>query len=90
MTSILTWYGFLIKEKNDYSKSDVFVILLVIMCMKQPVLGFLKTKFRIKNCGKMQYVLGIEVLEKYTGIYFSKQKHCFRNFGWWGASISTP
>ncbi|GKC71343.1 ribonuclease H-like domain-containing protein, partial [Tanacetum coccineum] len=38
---------------------------------------FLRTKFQIKDLGKLRYFLGIEVLETDLGLCLSQRKYCF-------------
>ncbi|GJZ15952.1 putative RNA-directed DNA polymerase [Tanacetum coccineum] len=90
LTYALIECGF-VQNKNDYSLftkkfGDIFVDLLVyvddiiitgnnlneINKFKQ----FLKTKFMIKDLGKLKYFLGIEVLETPTGVCLSQRKYC--------------
>nr|GEW17959.1 ribonuclease H-like domain-containing protein [Tanacetum cinerariifolium] len=78
-------------SKSDYSlftKSfgDVFIALLVYvddiiitensLTEIEMVKQFLKTKFMIKDLGKLKYFLGIEVLDTPKGICLNQRKYC--------------
>ncbi|GJT34992.1 L-type lectin-domain containing receptor kinase IX.1-like protein [Tanacetum coccineum] len=90
LTMALLENGF-VQSKFDYSfftkKSDkVFIALLVYMddilitgnyftkIVKFKL--FLKSKFQIKDLGKLKYFLGIEVLDNKEGICLSQRKYC--------------
>ncbi|GJX28888.1 ribonuclease H-like domain-containing protein [Tanacetum coccineum] len=96
-------------SKFDYSlftknSDNVFIILLMyvddivitgnnvndIKKFKQ----FLKSKFQIKNLGKLKYFLGIEVLDNKDGICLSQRKYCLEllhEFGLLAAKhVDTP
>ncbi|GKE15668.1 ribonuclease H-like domain-containing protein [Tanacetum coccineum] len=94
-----------VQTKSDYSlftKSygDVFIPLLVyvddiiitgnslskINKFKQ----FLKTKFMIKDLGKLKYFLGIEVLETPSGICLNQRKYCLELIDKFGLLASKP
>ncbi|GJU77958.1 ribonuclease H-like domain-containing protein [Tanacetum coccineum] len=79
------------KSKSDYSlftKSfgDVFIALLVYvddiiitgnsLAEIEKVKQFLKTKFMIKDLGKLKYFLGIKVLDTPKGICLNQRKYC--------------
>ncbi|GKE35556.1 ribonuclease H-like domain-containing protein [Tanacetum coccineum] len=81
------------KSKSDYSlftKSfgDVFIALLVYvddiiiignsLAEIKKVKQFLKTKFMIKDLGKLKYFLGIEVLDTPKGICLNQRKYCLK------------
>nr|GEW90918.1 ribonuclease H-like domain-containing protein [Tanacetum cinerariifolium] len=51
---------------------------------------FLKTKFMIKDLGKLKYYLGIEVLETPTDVCFSQRKHCLELIDEFGLLASKP
>ncbi|GJS98337.1 ribonuclease H-like domain-containing protein [Tanacetum coccineum] len=80
-----------VQSKSDYSlftKSfgDVFIALLVYvddiiitgnsLAEIEKVKQFLKTKFMIKDLGKLKYFLGIEVLDTPKGICLNQRKYC--------------
>lgn len=90
LTSTLKENGF-VQSKFDYSlftknSGNVFLALLVyvddivitgnnaneIVKFKK----FLKSKFKIKDLGKLKYFLGIEVLENDNGVCLSQRKYC--------------
>ncbi|GKD97580.1 ribonuclease H-like domain-containing protein, partial [Tanacetum coccineum] len=94
-----------VQSKSDYSLftkkfSDVFIALLVyvddiiitgnnlheINKFKQ----FLKTKFMIKDLGKLKYFLGIEVLETPSGICLNQRKYCLELIDEFGLLASKP
>nr|GEU36285.1 ribonuclease H-like domain-containing protein [Tanacetum cinerariifolium] len=104
LTSALIECGFML-SKSDYSLfnkkfGDVFIALLVyvddikfiginlneINKFKQ----FLKTKFMIKDLGKLKYFLGIEVLETPIGVCFSQRKYCLELIDEFGLLASKP
>ncbi|GJW64924.1 putative RNA-directed DNA polymerase [Tanacetum coccineum] len=104
LTSALIECGF-VQSKSDYSLftkkfGDVFIALLVyvddiiitgnnlneINKFKQ----FLKTKFMIKDLGKLKYFLGIEVLETPTGVCLSQRKYCLELIDEFGLLASKP
>ncbi|GKE22818.1 ribonuclease H-like domain-containing protein [Tanacetum coccineum] len=108
LTQALTEHGF-VQSKFDYSlftknSDNVFIILLVyvddivvtgnnvneIEKFKQ----FLKSKFQIKDLGKLKYFLGIEVLDNKDGICLSQRKYCLEllhEFGLLAAKhVDTP
>ncbi|GJX14375.1 ribonuclease H-like domain-containing protein [Tanacetum coccineum] len=90
LTMALLENGF-VQSKFDYSlftkKSDkVFIALLVyvddIVIAGNDLAGiekfkmFLKSKFQIKDLGKLKYFLGIEVLDNKEGICLSRRNYC--------------
>ncbi|PWA62550.1 ribonuclease H-like domain-containing protein [Artemisia annua] len=90
LTSTLTENGFT-QSKSDYSlytksKNGVFIALLVyvddIIVTGNNVneinnfKDFLKTKFMIKDLGKLQYFLGIEVTDTDKGMCLNQRKYC--------------
>ncbi|GKA70124.1 putative RNA-directed DNA polymerase [Tanacetum coccineum] len=108
LTQALTEHGF-VQSKFDYSlftknSDNVFIILLVyvddivvtgtnvneIEKFKQ----FLKSKFQIKDLGKLKYFMGIEVLDNKDGICLSQRKYCLEllhEFGLLAAKhVDTP
>ncbi|GKA98998.1 ribonuclease H-like domain-containing protein [Tanacetum coccineum] len=89
LTKALIEHGF-VQSKFDYSlftktSDNVFIDLLVyvddIVITRNDVneiekfKHFLKSKFQIKDLGKLKYFLGIEVLENNNGIYLSQRKY---------------
>nr|GEW29923.1 ribonuclease H-like domain-containing protein [Tanacetum cinerariifolium] len=95
----------IVTTKSDYSLftkkfGDVFIALLVyvddiiitgnnldeINKFKQ----FLKTKFMIKDLGKLKYFLGIEVLETPTGVCLNQKKYCLELIDEFGLFASKP
>nr|GEU46721.1 ribonuclease H-like domain-containing protein [Tanacetum cinerariifolium] len=70
------------KSKNSY---NVFIVLLVYLddiVMTRNDLNeiekfkqFLKTKFQIKDLGKLKFFLGIKVLDNKEGIFLSQRKY---------------
>ncbi|GKA72673.1 ribonuclease H-like domain-containing protein [Tanacetum coccineum] len=104
LTSALIESGF-VQSKSDYSLftkkfGDVFIALLVyvddiiitsnnlneVNKFKQ----FLKTKFMIKDLGKLKYFLGIEVLETPTGVCLNQRKYCLELIDEFGLLASKP
>ncbi|GJV48882.1 ribonuclease H-like domain-containing protein [Tanacetum coccineum] len=90
LTSALLENDF-VQSKSDYSlftKSfgGVFIALLVyvddiiIIGNSLPEINkvkqFLKTKFMIKDLGKLKYFLGIEVLDTFNGVCLNQRKYC--------------
>lgn len=90
LTSALIENGFT-QSKSDYSlftkvANSVFVALLVYVddivitgnCAKEieSCKKFLKSKFSIKDLGKLKYFLGIEVIDTTDGLYLSQRKYC--------------
>ncbi|GJY36537.1 ribonuclease H-like domain-containing protein [Tanacetum coccineum] len=89
LTKALTEHGF-VQSKFDYSlftkKSDnVFIIMLVYvddivvngndLNEIEIFKDFLKSKFQIKDLGRLKYFLGIEVLDNKDGICLSQRKY---------------
>ncbi|GKE21611.1 uncharacterized mitochondrial protein-like protein, partial [Tanacetum coccineum] len=89
LTSVLLENDF-VQSKNDFSlfiknKKNVFIALLVYVDdivvtgndinEINDVKEFLKTKFLIKDLGKLKYFLGIEVLESKTGLCLTQRKY---------------
>ncbi|GKC54903.1 ribonuclease H-like domain-containing protein [Tanacetum coccineum] len=89
LTSTLIKNGFS-HSKYDYSfytKSDKEVFLALLVYVDDIIITgnsvseiekfkvFLKSKFMIKDLGKLKYFFGIEVLDTDKGIYFNKRKY---------------
>ncbi|GJU37394.1 ribonuclease H-like domain-containing protein [Tanacetum coccineum] len=108
LTQALIKHGFM-QSKFDYSlftknSDNIFIILLVyvddivvtgnnvneIENFKQ----ILKSKFQIKDLGKLKYFMGIEVLDNKDGICLSQRKYCLEllhEFGLLAAKhVDTP
>ncbi|GJZ57138.1 ribonuclease H-like domain-containing protein [Tanacetum coccineum] len=90
LTIALLENGF-IQSKFDYSlftkKIDKVFIALLVYVDDIVITGndlseiekfklFLKSKFQIKDLGKLKYFLGIKVLDKKDGICLSQRKYC--------------
>lgn len=90
LSSTLLENGF-VQSKKDYSlftknDSGVFVALLVYVDdiiitgnnvdAIEDFKRYLKTKFQIKDLGKLKYFLGIEVIETKSGVCLSQRKYC--------------
>nr|GEU33773.1 ribonuclease H-like domain-containing protein [Tanacetum cinerariifolium] len=93
------------KSKYDYSlftkKSDnVFIMLLVYvddivitgndMSKTDKFKMVLKSKFQIKDLGKLKYFLGIEVLDNKDGICLSQRKYCLELLHEYGLLAGKP
>lgn len=91
LTSVLIENGFS-QSKSDYSlytKSDNGVFLALLVYVDDIIvtgnnLGeiekfkmFLKSKFKIKDLGKLKYFLGIEVVDTDNGICLNQRKYVF-------------
>lgn len=84
LISFLSEYGFC-QSKSDYSKQNWFVVLLVYVDdiivtgnsvdEIEKVKLFLKSKFRIKDLGKLKYFLGIEIINIPDGVCLSQRKY---------------
>ncbi|GJV40416.1 retrovirus-related pol polyprotein from transposon TNT 1-94 [Tanacetum coccineum] len=87
LTSALVKCGF-VQSKSDYSLftkkfGDVFIVLLVYvddiiitgnyLHETNKFKQFLKTKFMIKDLGKLKYILGIEILETATCVCLNQR-----------------
>ncbi|GJW53973.1 putative RNA-directed DNA polymerase [Tanacetum coccineum] len=94
-----------VQSKSDYSlftKSfgDVFIALLVYvddiiitgnsLAEIEKVKQFLKTKFMIKDLGKLKYFLGIEVLDTLKGICLNQRKYCLEFIDEFGLLAGKP
>ncbi|GKB52403.1 ribonuclease H-like domain-containing protein, partial [Tanacetum coccineum] len=93
------------KSKSDYSlftKSfgDVFIALLVYvddiiitgnnLTKIEKFKQFLKTKFMIKDLGKLKYFLGIKVLDTLKGICLNQKKYCLELIDEFGLLAGKP
>ncbi|GKD17079.1 ribonuclease H-like domain-containing protein [Tanacetum coccineum] len=89
LTSTLIENGF-IQSKSDYylyTKSDKGVFLALLVYVDDIIITgnnvseiekfkvFLKSKFMIKDSGKLKYFLGIEVIDTDNGICINQRKH---------------
>lgn len=108
LVSSLTEFGF-VQSLNDYSlfirnnnNSVVYLLVyvddIVLTGNSEIEIGlvkdFLKTKFLIKDLGKLKFFLGIEVIDTDFGICLSQRKYCLEllhDFGLLGCKpLSTP
>ncbi|GKC79901.1 putative RNA-directed DNA polymerase [Tanacetum coccineum] len=108
LTSVLKENGFK-QSKNDpslfiKSKNGVFIVLLVYVDdivvtgnnidEIEQVKQFLHTKLLMKDLGKLQYFLGMEVLESESGVCLTHRKFCLEllaEFGMFASKLcSTP
>ncbi|GJT24664.1 ribonuclease H-like domain-containing protein [Tanacetum coccineum] len=104
LTSALLENNFM-QSKSDYSlftKSfdDVFIALLVYvddiiitgnsLTEIEKVKQFLKTKFMIKDLGKLKYFLGIEVVDTPKGICLNQRKYCLELIDEFGLLARKP
>ncbi|GKB99882.1 ribonuclease H-like domain-containing protein, partial [Tanacetum coccineum] len=93
------------KSKSDYSLftkyfGDVFIALLVYvddiiitgnsLTKIEKVKQFLKTKFMIKDLGKLKYFLGIAVLDTPKGICLNQRKYCLELIDEFGLLARKP
>lgn len=107
-TSFLLDFGFY-QSKNDYSlytfsQKNVFVILLVYVddiivtgnseTAIENVKNFLKSKFRIKDLGKLKFFLGIETITNGSGVCLCQRKYTLEllhEYGMLGCKpVNTP
>ncbi|GJW45176.1 ribonuclease H-like domain-containing protein [Tanacetum coccineum] len=104
LTSALVKCGF-VQSKSDYSLftkkfGDVFIILLVYvddiiitgnnLHETNKFKQFLKTKFMIKDLGKLKYILGIEILETATCVCLNQRIYYLELIGEFGLLASKP
>lgn len=104
LTLTLSENGF-VQSKFDYSlftkrSGNMYLIMLVyvddIIITGNDVSEiekfkvFLKTKFQIKDLGKMKYFLGIEVLENNNGVCLSQRKYCLELLHEYGLLAAKP
>ncbi|GJX13713.1 ribonuclease H-like domain-containing protein, partial [Tanacetum coccineum] len=104
LTQTLSENGFK-KSKSDYSlftksENGNFIALLVyvddIIVTRnndveiQKFKEFLRTKFQIKDLGKLKYLLGIEVLETDQGLCLSQRKYCLAFLSEFGLLACKP
>nr|GEV00970.1 ribonuclease H-like domain-containing protein [Tanacetum cinerariifolium] len=61
--SLFVYVDGIVKTSNDLVEIEKFKI-------------YLKSKFQVKDLGKLKYFLGIEVLDNKEGIYLSQRKYC--------------
>ncbi|GJR69284.1 ribonuclease H-like domain-containing protein, partial [Tanacetum coccineum] len=61
--ALLVYVDDIVITRNDVSEIKIFKL-------------FLKSKFQIKDLGKLKYFLGIEVLENDEGICLNQRKYC--------------
>ncbi|GJR02261.1 ribonuclease H-like domain-containing protein [Tanacetum coccineum] len=104
LTKALSEHGF-VQSKYDYSlftkKSDNVFIMLLVYVDDIVITGndvneidkfkvFLKSKFQIKDFGKLKYFLGIKVLDNKDGICLSQRKHCLELLHEFGLLVGKP
>ncbi|GJS02576.1 ribonuclease H-like domain-containing protein [Tanacetum coccineum] len=104
LTSALLENDF-VQSKSDYSLftesfGGVFIALLVyvddiiITGNSLPEINkvkqFLKTKFMIKDLGKLKYFLGIEVLDTSNGVCLNQRKYCLELIDEFGLLVGKP
>ncbi|GJZ69644.1 ribonuclease H-like domain-containing protein [Tanacetum coccineum] len=90
LTQALVEDGF-VQSKSDYSlftKADSGMFLALLVYVDDIIITgnslvhienfktFLKSKFQIKDLGKLKYFLGIEVVETDKGLCLSQRKYC--------------
>ncbi|GKC91721.1 ribonuclease H-like domain-containing protein, partial [Tanacetum coccineum] len=94
-----------VQRKSDYSLftkffGDVFIALLVYVddiiitgnsfAQIEKVKQFLKTKFMIKDLGKLKYFLGIKVLDTPKGICLNQRTYCLELIDEFGLLVGKP
>lgn len=104
LTSALKENGFR-QSKSDYSlfiksQRDLFIALLVYVDdivltgnnleEIEKFKSFLKSKFLIKDLGKLKYFLGIEVIDTNSGLCLNQRKYCLELLAEYGLLASKP
>ncbi|GJT62024.1 ribonuclease H-like domain-containing protein [Tanacetum coccineum] len=93
------------QSKSDYSlftKSEKGIFLALLLHVDDIIVTgnnideiekfkeFLRTKFQIKDLGKLKYFLGIEVLETDLGVCLSQRKYCLDLLSEYGLLACKP
>ena len=104
LTNALVENGF-VQSKYDYSlftKRSEHVFLALLVYVDDIVITgnnvneieqfklFLKSKFQIKDLGKLKYFLGIEVLKNENGVCLSQRKYCLELLHEYGLLACKP
>nr|GEV86139.1 ribonuclease H-like domain-containing protein [Tanacetum cinerariifolium] len=77
-------------ERSNTALVDDIIIIGINLNEINKFKEFLKTKFMIKDLGKLKYFLGIKVLETPTGVCFSQRKYSLELIDEFGLLASKP